>query len=260
MRIARCASCERGRVTVALAEAVLEDERAHAQRVQPLGDLLALVVGGHHPVAAAGADDDRRAGRPVGGSEVDGDLRLVDGLVADRSRRPVRPQQVELAVAVRGVHRGDGVGRRGGRLGKGASGQERRHRQRDRGEPPPHGAGCRPGHSRPPLDVPARCSRPSGSELPQVVVRVLVGESAPLRSARQRPEQRVDGPGPRSEPAAEARPSAIPRPLLVHDRRGTPSSSGAAGAPFGKGKTYRLRCFRGNTAKARLPRLTGSSP
>ena len=132
-------------MTVALAEAVLEDEGAHADRVEPHGDLLALVVGGNHPVPAARADDDRRAGGPVGRGEVDGDLGLVHGLGADGPGRPAGPQQVELAVAVGGVHRGDGVGR-GLFLGRGASAQKKRHRERQAGQPSMNAAGTGSGH------------------------------------------------------------------------------------------------------------------
>ena len=98
--MARWASDERRGVKRAGAvlgdDAVLEHERGHALRVEPLGDLLALVVVGEEAVAAAGADHHRRA---VGLRRLeDGDARLVGGGVADRVRR--------LAV----LQRDDGVG------------------------------------------------------------------------------------------------------------------------------------------------------
>ena len=111
---------QRRGVVVAGAEPVLQHERRDAEGVQPLGHLLALVVGGDDAVAAAGADDH---GRPVGvrPASVERDLRLVDRLRAERARRAVRPQQHELAVAVRRVDRGHRIGPGlGGRAAPGA--------------------------------------------------------------------------------------------------------------------------------------------
>ena len=66
-------------------DAVLEHERGDALRVEPLRDLLALVVVGEEAVAAAGADHDRGAVGLLGLE--DRDARLVGGGVADRVRR-----------------------------------------------------------------------------------------------------------------------------------------------------------------------------
>ena len=63
----------------------------HAQRIEPLGDGLALVAG-EPAVAAAGADDDRGAVGLLGGRAVDGDRRGRRRLPSPvrRARRPAR--------------------------------------------------------------------------------------------------------------------------------------------------------------------------
>ena len=102
---------ERRRVVVARAQAVLQHERGDADRVEPEGDLPALVVRREAAVAAARAHDDGGAVRVLGERAVDGELRLVGRLGAHGARSALGPQQVELAVAVGGVDVGDRVGR-----------------------------------------------------------------------------------------------------------------------------------------------------
>ena len=48
-------------MVIARAKPVLEHERRHFQRVEPLGDLPALMIAGQHPVTAAGTDHNRGA-------------------------------------------------------------------------------------------------------------------------------------------------------------------------------------------------------
>ena len=90
---------ERRRMAVAAsAVAVFEDEAGDAQRVAPLGDLLALVIHGQAAVSAAGADDDRRAVGLVRLGQPDGQRRLVGRRVALGPRRAVGPEQFDLPV------------------------------------------------------------------------------------------------------------------------------------------------------------------
>ena len=76
---------------VARADPVAQHERGDAVAVQPAGDLQAFVVGGQNAVAAAGIDDHPGAVR-VAFRQVDGELRLIDGLGAERLRGTAIPE------------------------------------------------------------------------------------------------------------------------------------------------------------------------
>ena len=125
---------ERSGMAVARSDAVLQHERGHAEGVQPLGDLLSLVVAGQGAVAAAGTDDDRGPVGPRGGHGIQRELGLVLGLPAEGSGSAIRPEQHGLAIAVRGVHGAAsvGAGSRARRLGGGGG----RDREKDRHDRP----------------------------------------------------------------------------------------------------------------------------
>ena len=77
---------------IARAQPIFQNERRDPQAVEPLGDLLALVLDGQHPVAAARADDHGRARRQLRARQPNGDrgdvqLRIRP-LCAWRTARP----------------------------------------------------------------------------------------------------------------------------------------------------------------------------
>ncbi len=71
----------RRRVAVAVAAvAISQNETRHAERIEPLRDLMTLVIHGQPAVTAAGADHDARAGRAVGLRQIDRQRRGVLGV------------------------------------------------------------------------------------------------------------------------------------------------------------------------------------
>ena len=79
------------RVVVARPYSVLEHEGRDAQSVEPLGDGPPLVIR-EVLVAAAGADDDGRAGRLILGRQVDRKFRLVGRPRALGARSALGPE------------------------------------------------------------------------------------------------------------------------------------------------------------------------
>src|SRR5262249_20931782 len=73
------------RVVIARPEPILQHDAGHAERVQPLGDGLSLMVG-QPPIPSARADDDRRPIVHPGGWRVDGDRRYIRLLGPQRAR------------------------------------------------------------------------------------------------------------------------------------------------------------------------------
>src|SRR5439155_8412067 len=71
-------------VMVARTEAIAQNECRHAPRIQPLGDLLALVVHRQHPVTATGADHDATV-LAVGPWKINGQARLVCVFISESS-------------------------------------------------------------------------------------------------------------------------------------------------------------------------------
>ena len=92
-----------GRVVIARAETVLQDERGHAARRQEPRDLVALVIHRERAVSAAGTDDDGRAGGLRRGRQVDRQRRDVRILLAERAGSAVWPQH-DRAGRAHGLH------------------------------------------------------------------------------------------------------------------------------------------------------------
>ena len=88
-----------GRVMIARPKPILEHEGRHAQRVEPLRNLLSLVIHGQHSVAAARANDHGRTRgrlRPGQPDRQGGDVRL--GIVPLRPRCPAGPEGHNLVL------------------------------------------------------------------------------------------------------------------------------------------------------------------
>ena len=93
---------EHGRVVIARAKPVLEHERRHSQRVEPLGDLPALMIAGQHPVTAAGTDHNRGARGSFRLREPDRQGRnIVLRIIALGPGRSSRPERDHLVVSHR---------------------------------------------------------------------------------------------------------------------------------------------------------------
>ena len=79
---------EHRRMMILGREAILDHDPRHAERVEPLGDLLALVLGRQERVTAARTDDHRRTRGRLLGRQPDGDRRhvaRVEGVLAGES-------------------------------------------------------------------------------------------------------------------------------------------------------------------------------
>ena len=73
--------------------AIAEHERGDAERIEPLGKIVPLLVDREMAVAAARADDDGRLGdRGIGGGLPEIERRLVGGLGGRSARRAVFPE------------------------------------------------------------------------------------------------------------------------------------------------------------------------
>src|SRR4029077_2427051 len=72
-----------------------QNKRRHAARIQPIGNLLALMVHRQHAVTAARAHDNA-AMLAVRVWKIDSQARLVAVFIAERARRAVGPEQFDL--------------------------------------------------------------------------------------------------------------------------------------------------------------------
>ena len=81
-------------IVIARAEAILQHEGRHAQRVQPVSDLGALLVNRQVNVSAAGTYDNACADRLGRLRQIYGERGFVLGKRADRTRCAVRPDKL----------------------------------------------------------------------------------------------------------------------------------------------------------------------
>ena len=92
---------ERGGMVVARAEPVLQHEGRHAEFVEPLAHLYALVTHREVAVGAAGTHDDGGRG---GRRDHDRQFGAVQVLIAESARRSTRPQGLHLLVRGQTAH------------------------------------------------------------------------------------------------------------------------------------------------------------
>src|SRR5262249_45694501 len=115
---------QRGGVAVARGVAVLEDDAGGAERVEPAGDGVALVVHRQVAVAAARADHHRPPRRLLPRRQGDGHgWGVGGGVLAGRPRRAARPEDVGFRPVVRGRFLVAGRGRLGGEQGRNECGK-----------------------------------------------------------------------------------------------------------------------------------------